>query len=76
MDFAFEIFQNIELVSGTSTDWALGKKGIPIVLCIELPGRGRPSRFELPEGMILRVSVEILDGFIGMIKAIKELDHI
>ncbi|XP_037882179.1 zinc carboxypeptidase-like [Glossina fuscipes] len=66
----------LKLVSGTSTDWAHGKKGIPIVLCVELPGRGRPRRFELPEEMILRVSAEILDGFIGMIKAVKELDYI
>uniref|UniRef100_A0A1A9ZLG5 Peptidase M14 domain-containing protein n=1 Tax=Glossina pallidipes TaxID=7398 RepID=A0A1A9ZLG5_GLOPL len=49
------------LISGTSTDWALGNKGIPIALCIELPGRGRPSRFELPEGMILRTTNFFLD---------------
>uniref|UniRef100_A0A1A9ZI80 Peptidase M14 domain-containing protein n=1 Tax=Glossina pallidipes TaxID=7398 RepID=A0A1A9ZI80_GLOPL len=62
--------------SGTSTDWAYGTKGIPIVLCVELPSRNTPKLFELPERMILRTSAELLDGFIGLIKAVKELGYI
>ncbi|KAI9586022.1 hypothetical protein GQX74_001869 [Glossina fuscipes] len=65
----------LKLVSGTSTDWAHGVKGIPIALCLELPGKGTPRRFELPEEMILRVGAELVDGFIGMIKAVKELGN-
>uniref|UniRef100_A0A1A9VDE5 Peptidase M14 domain-containing protein n=1 Tax=Glossina austeni TaxID=7395 RepID=A0A1A9VDE5_GLOAU len=44
----------LKLVSGTSTDWAHGTKGIPIAYCLELPGKGTPKRFELPEHMIVR----------------------
>ncbi|XP_037882153.1 zinc carboxypeptidase-like [Glossina fuscipes] len=62
--------------SGTSTDWAYGMKGIPIVFCVELPSRDIPKLFELPERMILRTSAELLDGFIGLIKAVKELQYI
>uniref|UniRef100_A0A1A9WUQ2 Peptidase M14 domain-containing protein n=1 Tax=Glossina brevipalpis TaxID=37001 RepID=A0A1A9WUQ2_9MUSC len=64
----------LKLVSGTSTDWAYSIKGIPIAFCIELPGKGTPKRFELPEKMILRVSAELLDGFVGMIRAVKDLE--
>uniref|UniRef100_A0A1B0AEL8 Peptidase M14 domain-containing protein n=1 Tax=Glossina pallidipes TaxID=7398 RepID=A0A1B0AEL8_GLOPL len=59
--------------TGGSKDWAYAVKGIPISFTIELPGKGRLSRFELPEQMILPISMELLDGFIGMIEAVKEL---
>uniref|UniRef100_A0A1B0G6G4 Peptidase M14 domain-containing protein n=1 Tax=Glossina morsitans morsitans TaxID=37546 RepID=A0A1B0G6G4_GLOMM len=61
---------------GTSTDWAYGVKNIPISLGIELPGKGRYKPFELPTESILRVSIELLDGLVGMIKAVGELGFI
>ncbi|KAI9586034.1 hypothetical protein GQX74_001881 [Glossina fuscipes] len=58
-------------------DWAYSVKHVPIAYTIELPGKGRPSPpFELPENAILRTSAEMLDGFKGMIKAVKELGYI
>lgn len=75
-NLAKEIVHYLGPFSGTSTDWAYGTKGIPIVLCVELPSRDTPKLFELPEGMILRTSAELLDGFIGLIKAVKELGYI
>ncbi|KAI9585868.1 hypothetical protein GQX74_001715 [Glossina fuscipes] len=62
--------------TGGSKDWAYAVKGIPISFTIELPGKGRWYRFELPEQMILPISMELLDGFIGMIEAVKELGYI
>uniref|UniRef100_A0A1A9WUP8 Peptidase M14 domain-containing protein n=1 Tax=Glossina brevipalpis TaxID=37001 RepID=A0A1A9WUP8_9MUSC len=68
--------QNLESFSGGSKDWAYGAKNIPIAYTIELPGKGRPSPYELPENGILRTSAEFLDGFIGMVKAVKKLGYI
>ncbi|KAI9586024.1 hypothetical protein GQX74_001871 [Glossina fuscipes] len=66
----------LKMFSGGSKDWAYAVKHIPIAFTIELPGRGRPKPFELPEREILRTSAEMLTGFIGMIKAVKELGYI
>uniref|UniRef100_A0A1A9VL71 Peptidase M14 domain-containing protein n=1 Tax=Glossina austeni TaxID=7395 RepID=A0A1A9VL71_GLOAU len=63
-------------ICGTSTDWAYGVKNIPISLGIELPGKGTKKPFELPTESILRVSTELLDGLVGMIKTIGELGFI
>uniref|UniRef100_A0A1A9WWA7 Peptidase M14 domain-containing protein n=1 Tax=Glossina brevipalpis TaxID=37001 RepID=A0A1A9WWA7_9MUSC len=59
------------MFSGGSKDWAYAVKGIPMSFTIELPGKETLSRFELPERMILPISMELLDGFIGMIVAVK-----
>uniref|UniRef100_A0A1A9WUQ1 Peptidase M14 domain-containing protein n=1 Tax=Glossina brevipalpis TaxID=37001 RepID=A0A1A9WUQ1_9MUSC len=64
----------LKMFSGGSKDWAYAAKRVPIAYTIELPGKGRPSPFELPEKAILRTSAEMLDGFIGMIKAVKQLE--
>uniref|UniRef100_A0A1A9WUP7 Peptidase M14 domain-containing protein n=1 Tax=Glossina brevipalpis TaxID=37001 RepID=A0A1A9WUP7_9MUSC len=64
---------NVGEFCGTSTDWAYAVKNIPISLGIELPGKGRNKPFELPTESILRVSIELLDGFVGLIKAVGEL---
>uniref|UniRef100_A0A1B0FDR9 Peptidase M14 domain-containing protein n=1 Tax=Glossina morsitans morsitans TaxID=37546 RepID=A0A1B0FDR9_GLOMM len=66
---------NLDLFSGGSKDWAYGEKNIPIAYTIELPGKGRPSPYDLPQSSILRTSAEFLDGFIGMIRAVKKLDR-
>ncbi|KAL9925027.1 zinc carboxypeptidase-like [Glossina fuscipes] len=67
----------LKMFSGGSKDWAYSVKHVPIAYTIELPGKGRPSPpFELPENAILRTSAEMLDGFKGMIKAVKELGYI
>ncbi|XP_037882154.1 zinc carboxypeptidase-like [Glossina fuscipes] len=63
---------------GTSANilnWAYAEKGIPIALGIGLP-KDRAMPFQLPKRAILRLSKELLDGFIGLIKAVKELGHI
>uniref|UniRef100_A0A1A9ZLG4 Peptidase M14 domain-containing protein n=1 Tax=Glossina pallidipes TaxID=7398 RepID=A0A1A9ZLG4_GLOPL len=67
---------NLGLFSGGSKDWAYGEKNIPIAYTIELPGKGKPSPYELPQSSILRTSAEFLDGFIGMIRAVKKLGYI
>ncbi|KAI9586035.1 hypothetical protein GQX74_001882 [Glossina fuscipes] len=71
-----KVFLNLDLFSGGSRDWAYGEKHIPIAYTIELPGKGRPSPYELPEDSILRTSAEFLDGFIGMVRAVKKLGYI
>ncbi|KAI9586037.1 hypothetical protein GQX74_001884 [Glossina fuscipes] len=67
---------NVGEFCGTSTDWAYGVKNIPISLGIELPGKNTQKPFELPTESILRVSTELLDGLVGMIKAVGELGFI
>uniref|UniRef100_A0A1A9VL70 Peptidase M14 domain-containing protein n=1 Tax=Glossina austeni TaxID=7395 RepID=A0A1A9VL70_GLOAU len=67
----------MKMFSGGSKDWAFSVKRVPIAYTIELPGKGRGTPpFELPENEILRTSAEMLDGFIGMVKAVKELGYI
>uniref|UniRef100_A0A1A9VMH3 Peptidase M14 domain-containing protein n=1 Tax=Glossina austeni TaxID=7395 RepID=A0A1A9VMH3_GLOAU len=61
--------------SGGSKDWAYAVKGIPIAFTIELPDKGEFG-FDLPEQMILPASKELVDGFVGMIKAVKQLGYI
>lgn len=60
---------------GGSKDWAYAVKGIPIAFTIELPDKG-DFGFDLPEQMILPASKELVDGFVGMIKAVKQLGYI
>uniref|UniRef100_A0A1A9WWA5 Peptidase M14 domain-containing protein n=1 Tax=Glossina brevipalpis TaxID=37001 RepID=A0A1A9WWA5_9MUSC len=62
--------------TGGSKDWAYAVKGIPITFTIELPGKGTKSRFKLPSKKILPVGKELLDGFVGMIEAVKKLGYI
>uniref|UniRef100_A0A1A9VMH2 Peptidase M14 domain-containing protein n=1 Tax=Glossina austeni TaxID=7395 RepID=A0A1A9VMH2_GLOAU len=62
--------------SGGSKDWAYAVKGIPLTFTIELPGRGTKSCFALPNKRILPIGRELLDGFVGMIGAVKKLGYI
>ncbi|XP_073822191.1 zinc carboxypeptidase-like [Musca autumnalis] len=62
-------------VSGSGKEWAYGVKGIPIPYTIELRDKGEYG-FILPPEMILPVAKEVLDGFVGMIAAAKEIDII
>uniref|UniRef100_A0A1A9VL72 Peptidase M14 domain-containing protein n=1 Tax=Glossina austeni TaxID=7395 RepID=A0A1A9VL72_GLOAU len=66
----------LKMFTGGSKDWAYAVKRVPIAFTIELAGKGSPKRFELPENMITRVGTELLDGFKGMIKAVKLLGYI
>ncbi|XP_037882188.1 zinc carboxypeptidase-like [Glossina fuscipes] len=66
----------LKMFTGGSKDWAYAVKHVPIAFTIELPGRGTPKRFELPETTITHVGAELLDGFRGMIKAVKLLGYI
>ncbi|KAI9585866.1 zinc carboxypeptidase-like [Glossina fuscipes] len=66
----------LQKFSGGSKDWAYAVKGIPLTFTIELPGRGTKSRFALPNKRILPIGREVLDGFVGMIGAVKKLGYI
>lgn len=81
ISFYFELPWNLmvlyflftDKVSGSGKEWAYGVKGIPIPYTIELRDKGEYG-FILPPEMILPVAKEVLDGFVGMISAAKEIN--
>ncbi|XP_055850675.1 zinc carboxypeptidase [Episyrphus balteatus] len=60
-------------VSGSGKEWAYAVKGIPIPYTIELRDKGTYG-FILPPEQILPTAKEVLEGFIGMIHAAREIN--
>ncbi|XP_037958887.1 zinc carboxypeptidase [Teleopsis dalmanni] len=62
-------------VSGSGKEWAYGVKGIPIPYTIELRDKSEYG-FLLPPEYIIPVGSEVLDGFVGMVDAAREVNVI